>query len=285
VSTKLRIAGLVGLSVVVLASVAGATTGKKEPATHVAAEAQSEVTSPTPPTTEVTLPATTPPTTPVAAGPSAPAPTPVAVRTPKASPTTRATAPQPTHEAMPPTPASQTLNGTGQTVTDGFPIAGGLTSFKLTHNGSSNFAVWLEHADTGKHVDLLVNEIGPFTGSNQVGLDAGSYVLDISADGPWQVVIDQPRYGSGALVPANFSGHGMTASGPFQVSHTSLVRFQMHHGGSSNFSIWLLDWKGNHVALLANEIGPFDGSKGQSLPAGVYVMQIDADGDWTVGTS
>jgi hypothetical protein len=63
------------------------------------------------------------------------------------------------------------------------------------------------------------------------------------------------------------------------------VRFQMHHDGSSNFIIWLLDADGNRKDLLVNEIGTFDGSKGVSLAPGVYVMQIDADGNWTVGVS
>jgi hypothetical protein len=128
-------------------------------------------------------------------------------------------------------------------------------------------------------------EIGSFYGSHQLGLTAGSYVLVIDADGAWKVVIEQPRHSSGALPPTNFSLHGMTATGPFQVTEQSLVRFQMHHDGDSNFVIWLLDWKGNRISLLVNEIGPFEGSKAVSLKPGVYVMQVDADGNWAVGVT
>jgi hypothetical protein len=181
-------------------------------------------------------------------------------------------------------PAPQTISGVGKKITQDFPIVGGLTSFTLTNDGSSNFIVWLMDSKTGARKALLVNEIGPFSGSSQLGLTGGPYALDITG-GNWKIVIEQPLYGSGARVPTSFSGRGMTASAPFQVTQQSLVRFQMHHDGSSNFIIWLLDSSGNRKDLLVNEIGPVDSSKGVSPAPGVYVMQIEADGNWTVGVS
>lgn len=52
----------------------------------------------------------------------------------------------------------------------------------LTHDGESNFAIWRYGAtDT----DLLVNEIGPWTGT--VPMPAGPGVLAITADGGWAI--------------------------------------------------------------------------------------------------
>ena len=59
----------------------------------------------------------------------------------------------------------------------------------------------------------------------------------------------------------------------------------MHHDGKAHFAIWLLDADGNREELLVNETGAFNGSKGIPLAAGVYVMQVEADGNWSVGVS
>jgi hypothetical protein len=79
-----------------------------------------------------------------------------------------------------------TLTGKGQQASKPFYLSGGLTTFKMTHDGSSNFAIWLMDAKGNKQ-ELLVNEIGSFDGSKAVGVKTGVYLLDISADGNWKV--------------------------------------------------------------------------------------------------
>lgn len=84
-----------------------------------------------------------------------------------------------------------TLKGFGQKASEFFELDSGLTVFQMTHDGESNFAIWLRDG-LGNRVELLVNEIGEFDGSTAVGIRrAGVYLLDISADGPWQVDIEQ----------------------------------------------------------------------------------------------
>jgi hypothetical protein len=53
----------------------------------------------------------------------------------------------------------------------------------ITHNGSSNFAVWTY----GDRTDLVVNEIGAYSGS--VRWTAGPSVVAISADGEWSITV------------------------------------------------------------------------------------------------
>jgi hypothetical protein len=60
------------------------------------------------------------------------------------------------------------------------PPISGLSTATFTHNGSSNFAVTSYTADSP---DLLINEIGVYTG--QVQLPDGTRLLSISADGVW----------------------------------------------------------------------------------------------------
>ena len=69
----------------------------------------------------------------------------------------------------------------GSAVTHFLPLDAGLTIFHMTHNGSSNFAIWLLDSG-GNRIELLVNEIGRFDGAKAVGLNrSGSYLLDVSA--------------------------------------------------------------------------------------------------------
>jgi hypothetical protein len=61
----------------------------------------------------------------------------------------------------------------------------------MEHTGISNFAVWILD-DQGAKVDLLVNVIGSFNGSKAIGIDTpGIHLLDIQADGDWEVSIEQ----------------------------------------------------------------------------------------------
>jgi hypothetical protein len=173
------------------------------------------------------------------------------------------------------------FSGSGQQATQLFPLSEGLVIFHMTHTGDRNFAIWLLD-DRGRRIDLLVNEIGPFNGSTAIGVQAGSYLLDISADGAWAVSIEQPYPATAPPVPQTFTGQGQQVSPMFALQQ-GLVRFAMSHNGDRNFAIWLLDQRGNRIDLLVNEIGQFSGSKAIGITrAGIYLLDIAADGNWTV---
>lgn len=174
------------------------------------------------------------------------------------------------------------LSGTGQQATQKFSLDSGLSIFHMTHSGQHNFAVWLLDS-SGNRVELLANEIGGFNGVKAVGVTtSGEYLLDIAADGDWTVKVEQPRPTTAPSVPQNFTGKGQQTSEFFSTGK-GLATFKMTHQGSHNFSIWLLNDKGQRVELLVNEIGAFDGSKALGISKeGIYILDITADGDWTV---
>jgi hypothetical protein len=94
---------------------------------------------------------------------------------------------QPTKAAPP-----ITLKGSGQTATEKFKLIPGLTTFKLTHDGTSNFIVSLLDASGNDDFGSLVNTIGSFNGSTALQITkAGDYLLDIKADGNWTATIQQ----------------------------------------------------------------------------------------------
>ena len=181
-----------------------------------------------------------------------------------------------------PTPVTLSFSGQGHRAISSIQLDTGLTIITLTHTGSANFVVWLRDSN-GDDVDLLVNEIGPFNGSTALGIaTSGNYALDIDADGAWTIKIEQLKPTSAPGVPHTFTGTGPEASPLFWLDD-ALTTFDMSHDGSSNFAIWLLDSNGDPVDLLVNEIGDFDGSTAVGVPAaGVYILDVEADGDWTV---
>ena len=175
------------------------------------------------------------------------------------------------------------LTGNGPEATPVFRLQEGLSKFTMTHDGSSNFVVWLMDGESGQKIELLVNEIGSFDGSKAIGITSeGDYILDVTADGPWKVVIEQPRQAATQSTPLTLSGTGQKVSGMFYLEN-GLKRFQMKHDGSSNFAVWLMDNQGNKIELLANEIGNFNGSKAVGITeSGTYLLDIQADGNWKI---
>jgi hypothetical protein len=55
-----------------------------------------------------------------------------------------------------------------------------------THNGASNFVVQSIPTNLGSS-DLLVNEIGPYSGAVRF---PGSAIVEINADGDWSITIE-----------------------------------------------------------------------------------------------
>lgn len=74
---------------------------------------------------------------------------------------------------------TSSLNGAGDDIVRYTGTAKTLTS---THNGSSNFIIQ-GYEDDGAHAGLIVNEIGPYSGTDVI--DSGTAILDIAADGSW----------------------------------------------------------------------------------------------------
>lgn len=82
------------------------------------------------------------------------------------------------------------LTGNGQQATELFTLDKGLIRFKISHAGEGHFAIWLMD-DAGNDIELLVNTIGSFDGSKAVKINKnGQYLLNVSAEGPWNVSIE-----------------------------------------------------------------------------------------------
>ena len=102
--------------------------------------------------------------------------------------------PRPTSSEIPPL----NLTGKGHAVSPFFTLDEGLTTFDMTHNGDSNFAIQLFSAN-GEMEELIANEIGSYSGKKAIGVKQGNiigarpgiHILSITADGIWAVSINQ----------------------------------------------------------------------------------------------
>jgi hypothetical protein len=105
------------------------------------------------------------------------------------------------------------------------------------------------------------------------------------ADATAPQAADKPE---NATVLQQFSGTGKQASPRFTLSRGVAI-LRITHDGNDYFKVSLLDSNGNQVfnsngvAPIVNEKGAFDGSIAVSIQQeGVYLLDVTADGYWTV---
>lgn len=81
--------------------------------------------------------------------------------------------------------------------------------------------------------------------------------------------------------PIELQGRGKTATEPFTIAG-GLAIFRTAHTGSSNFIVKLANSQGTTVEFLVNAIGAYEGSAARNVPAGQYLLNVEASGTWTV---
>ncbi len=170
------------------------------------------------------------------------------------------------------------LAGVGQHASDFFELSPGLWKVSLSHRGGGHFAVWLLDSE-GERVELLVNATGTFHGTKLVKIPReGRFLYDVSADGPWDILAQPPM----ELEQMAHIRGGSQAGTDLIRFNGGLRVFNLQHEGVGHFAVWLLDRDGEHVELLVNATGSFDGSKAVKLRSGVYAFDVSADGAWNI---
>lgn len=193
--------------------------------------------------------------------------------TESASPTaTSDPAPEPEPETVTP----QSFSGTGSEVVILEPLGDAVFYAHVTHDGSSNVALWSVD-ENGQDIDLLVNEIGGYEGEVALNFDDDPAALRIEADGDWSIELvhlsEAPRW-DGASTYEDAGDSVVIVDGVAD----GLTPVTLTHAGESNFAIWA--WGENGTDLIVNDIGSYDGTT--LLPDGSLVLQVNADGTWTL---
>ena len=170
-----------------------------------------------------------------------------------------------------------TLSGNGDSV-PGLTIPGDIRAIlEFSYSSSSNFIV-IAYGAGGDYLDLLVNEIGTYSGRRPVNFDADDgkvRSLEVKASGPWTITVLPPSHAH-----TEWGGFGDDVISITSSSSSRPIRFI--HTGSSNFIVWSYS-KTQRLDLEVNEIGAYDGTV--LLDAGASFLEIIADGSWgfTIG--
>jgi hypothetical protein len=206
---------------------------------------------------------------------------PVTATPPATEPTTTASQPaaEPTTSAPPTTrilPADKKFAGRGSKVIKLSLPAGYQHIAKITYRGTGNFVVWAVDS-RGAEQGLLVNDIGSYAGTRPVDPwgDDKPAALRVQASGGWTITIQvaqkAPRWnGKG-------SGKGAAVLLVDPSVSQGMTTVRITHSGKENFAVWAIS---DYPNLLVNEIGRFNGET--LLPDGTVMLDIQADGRWTV---
>lgn len=174
-----------------------------------------------------------------------------------------------------PPPQPIVLSGIGAKVTDPIMIPFGYARATFTHDGRSNFIVW---AYQGSDRDLVVNEIGAYTGSRFVAGKKETF-FEIDADGTWSLRLEPLGYNQG-IATGGIQGRGDTVSDLFEPAKIGNIPYRFSHNGNSNFIVWLYCTGGND--LIQNEIGPVASEAVARFSKGPCFYEVQADGDWSI---
>lgn len=196
---------------------------------------------------------------------------------------TQAPTPEPVVEPTP-LPAPLVMTGRGDNISADFTASGPLVIVEFQHNGSGHFGVTLKNAADAAMVGLVANTIGAANGASMETLDAGAYFYDVSADGDWTITTKLAGHWERASGPApySFSGNGVAVPPIFTLAD-GRANVALTHNGTGHFGAILYNAQtGRMVDLLANAIGAADVTTAVRAAAGEYVIEVSADGDWTI---
>ncbi len=155
----------------------------------------------------------------------------------------------------------------------------------MKYDGTGHFTVELKDSN-GNAVDAPANAFNSFDGSKALAIVSdGDYTLNVQASGPWSIVITQPGTALSQRLPLTLSGNGPLASNLIYMDQ-GLVDFHTSYVGTNNFRVELLDRNGKLVNVVTDRIGSYKGSQSIMInEPGIYLLNVDADGDWKLDIS
>jgi hypothetical protein len=176
--------------------------------------------------------------------------------------------------------ATITLDGTGPDVLEFDPQIADSAIATFTHDGQANFAVQSLAANADP-IDLMVNAVGDYSGTTLFNQNEGdtTAALQVDADGAWTVVIDPATSAPAWDGASPLMGTGDAVYRVVPPS-SGLATVTLTHEGDENFAVSAYPEGGGFPDLLANEIGAFNGQT--VLPDGTWLLEIVADGTWSV---
>ena len=172
----------------------------------------------------------------------------------------------------------KTLRGAGATVVTTQLPTGPLV-FSVAHRGKSTFTVEIR-GPAGR--DLLVNEVGVYTGQAIAETRFGRHRVIVKADGAWTIQVLRPTKTDVRVLPGFFAGNVPTVFSVRSSQARELV-LTTSNVGDGDFVVSLYGYAGLTCRdLLVNEIGPWKGQLPADVPQGYMLLSVHATGRWLV---
>lgn len=174
-----------------------------------------------------------------------------------------------------PSAATRTFRGVGDDVVRiKATAARGIAT--VTHNGEAHFALWALKPN-GKRDDLLVNTIGPYSGTTVFNMYSWhrTGAFEISADDAWSVKI-KPISAAPLWKTATVRNRGDKVL-KLKTPTRGLRTMRYRHSGDGHFAVHAFPSRGN-PDLLVNKIGAVKGKV--RIPAGTKYVSVSASGAW-----
>ena len=146
---------------------------------------------------------------------------------------------------------------------------------RIDMDGPSNSIVWSLDSNFD-FIDLLVNEIGAYTGGRPVNtgsiFDDPVRFLDIDASGDWTIYVEPLAIAR--TYKGSISGN---TDDVINLGKTGITSFD--YDGTSNFIVWAYELGGD-TDLIVNEIGPWSGQ--EVISSSFDYIDVVGIGDWTI---
>lgn len=162
----------------------------------------------------------------------------------------------------------------------------GLTVVTMRHFGTERFEVRLKTA-SGAGRGQLAGDRGAYQGSRAIAVrESGPYVIDITADGDWELEVNSPIPQESVVrdLPFRVSGTGAQAV-YFVKAVPGLHTVTVTHDGQRAFVVSVMNSEARAFDRLIDVTGTFSGTTAMSVINGPFdylVFDIRADGDWTL---
>ena len=196
-------------------------------------------------------------------------------------------------------PALATYRGapapSGKTVLGPVALEAGLVVVNARHGGRANFTLWLQlggDRQTGEGLQethLLINEAGRFDGgAAELLRSPGDWYLIVTADGPYQFLVEQPREGNVTPVEArHFEGENQDVTPVFALP-AGTYTLHLTSGADIALTAWLYqvddlggaavftdDYDGRF--FVSSRPGPYDEAVTLTLRRpGRFLARVDA---------
>lgn len=178
------------------------------------------------------------------------------------------------------------ISGNGNRTEPIAALSPGIAVFTIRYEGNGAFKAVVELGD-GEPTATLADRRGAWDGSRAFLIrDGQTPVLNVVAEGPWDMSIERPLPLSDNIAPLPYeqSGTGSTALYYVEVP-LGMYTLTASHVADGQFAVTIMNETGRGRVRLIDASGNYDDAvefEGRFFPSTFLIIDVRATGDWTI---